>query len=59
MTPCGRCIVPQRNPDIGEPIQEFRELFLRKRRETAPDWADEEAFDHYYSVMIIAHPDES
>lgn len=52
--PCGRCIVPQRNPDTGEPTPEFRERLIRKRQETLPDWADETAFDHYYAVMLIA-----
>lgn len=53
VTPCGRCVVPQRDPDTGEPIAEFRETFIRKRRETFPDWADEDAFDHYYTMMLI------
>jgi len=54
VTPCGRCVVPERDPDTGEPIPEFRERFLQKREETFPEWADGDAFDHYYTVMIIA-----
>ncbi|AFZ73348.1 MOSC domain-containing protein [Natronobacterium gregoryi] len=53
-TPCARCVVPGRDPDTGEPLPEFRERFVEKRRETLPDWADEEAFDHYYTLMLIA-----
>ncbi|SEP82577.1 MOSC domain-containing protein [Natrinema salaciae] len=53
VTPCGRCVVPQRDPDTGEPIDEFRERFVRKREELFPDWADADAFDHYYTLMII------
>lgn len=53
-TPCGRCVVPQRNPDTGDPIPEFRERFLRKRQETIPDWVDDDAFEHYYALTIIA-----
>jgi hypothetical protein len=53
VTPCGRCVVPQRDPDTGESIAGFRETFVEKRRETFPDWADEAAFDHYYTTMII------
>lgn len=53
VTPCGRCVVPQRDPDTGEPTPEFRERFLRKREETFPSWADVEAFDHFYTLMII------
>lgn len=59
VTPCGRCIVPTRNPDTGEALPEFREQFLEKRRETFPEWADEAAFDHYYSLMIIMRVPES
>jgi uncharacterized protein YcbX len=29
------------------------------RRESFPDWADETAFDHYYSLMIITRIPES
>jgi uncharacterized protein YcbX len=58
VTPCGRCIVPERDPDTGEPIPEFRERFVQKRRETFPDWADDDAFDHHYTVMLIARVPE-
>jgi len=54
VTPCGRCVVPQRDPDTGEPLAGFREQFVEKRRETFPEWADPEAFDHFYSLMLIA-----
>ncbi|MDS0474768.1 MOSC N-terminal beta barrel domain-containing protein [Natrinema sp. 1APR25-10V2] len=54
VTPCGRCVVPQRDPDTGEPTPEFRERFITKREETFPEWADADAFDHYYTVMLIA-----
>lgn len=54
VTPCGRCVVPRRDPDTGEPTPEFRETFVGKRRETFPEWADAEAFDHFYSLMLIA-----
>ncbi|ELZ06092.1 MOSC domain-containing protein [Natrialba asiatica] len=59
VTPCGRCVVPQRDPDTGEPIPEFRTQFVRNRRERFPEWADEDAFDHYYTLMIIARVPES
>lgn len=51
--PCGRCVVPERDPDTGEAVPEFRQHFVMKRRETFPKWADESAFDHYYSLMIV------
>lgn len=53
ITPCGRCVVPARDPDTGEELPEFRERFLEKRRETFPSWADWDAFDHYFSLMIL------
>ena len=59
VTPCGRCVVPQRDPDTGEPTAEFRERFVAKRRETFPEWADDGAFDHHYSLMTIARVPES
>jgi len=54
VTPCGRCIVPARNPETGDPLGEFRERFVEKREETFPEWADRDAFDHYYTLMLIA-----
>ena len=54
VTPCGRCVVPERDPDTGEPTPEFRERFVRRREATFPEWADEDAFDHYYTLMTIA-----
>lgn len=59
VTPCGRCVVPSRDPDTGEPTPEFREQFLTNRRETFPEWADRDAFDHFYSLMIIAQIPEA
>ena len=53
VTPCGRCVVPQRDPDTGAATPEFRERFVERRRETFPEWADEAAFDHHYTVTIL------
>lgn len=54
VTPCGRCVVPERDPDTGAAVADFRQQFMRKREETFPDWADPDAFDHYYTMMLIA-----
>jgi len=54
VTPCGRCIVPARDPDTGDPMSEFQQRFVEKREETFPEWADADAFDHYYTLMLIA-----
>ncbi|GCF13163.1 molybdenum cofactor biosysynthesis protein [Haloarcula mannanilytica] len=59
VTPCGRCVVPQRDPDTGEQTPEFRERFIERRRETFPEWADEDAFDHFYTLMLIARVPEA
>jgi uncharacterized protein YcbX len=58
VTPCARCAIPARDPDTGEPLPEFRTRFIEKRRETFPEWADEEAFDHYFTMMLIARVPE-
>jgi hypothetical protein len=52
--PCVRCVVPTRDPDTGEPLPAFRERFLDRREATFPEWADPEAFDTYYTLMLIA-----
>lgn len=52
--PCGRCVVPQRDPDTGDPTPRFRERFVERREATFPEWADERAFEHYYALMLIA-----
>jgi uncharacterized protein YcbX len=54
VTPCARCVVPSRDPDTGDPLSGFRERFVEKRRETFPAFADEDAFDHHYTLMLIA-----
>lgn len=54
VTPCGRCVVPKRDPATGEELAGFQQRFVEKRRETFPEWADEDAFDHYYTLMLIA-----
>jgi len=59
VTPCGRCVVPERDPDTGEPTPAFRERFLERRQETFPEWADRDAFDHFYTLMVISHVPES
>jgi uncharacterized protein YcbX len=57
--PCARCVVPQRDPDTGEPLDRFRQTFIEKRRETFPDFADESAFEHFYTLMLISRIPES
>ncbi|WP_338739349.1 MOSC domain-containing protein [Haloplanus salilacus] len=56
--PCSRCVVPSRDPQTGDPLDRFRERFVEKREETFPEWADPDAFDHYYTVMLISQVPE-
>ncbi|GAA0507250.1 hypothetical protein SAMN04488066_101287 [Halorubrum aquaticum] len=58
VTPCGRCVVPERDPDTGDSIPEFRERFVERREATFPEWADPDAFDHLFTLMIIARVPE-
>ena len=50
---CARCVVPSRDPDTGEPIERFRQRFAERREATLPAWAPTDAFDHYFTVMLI------
>jgi len=59
VTPCGRCVVPSRDPDTGEALAGFRERFVERREETFPAFADADAFDHLYSVMILTRVPEA
>ncbi|WP_050034209.1 MOSC domain-containing protein [Halorubrum halophilum] len=52
VNPCQRCVVPSRDPDTGEPIDGFREAFIRKRRETRPAWTKSDRFDHDFRLMV-------
>lgn len=57
--PVPRCVVPTRHPDTGEPTDGFRERFLRRREETFPDGVNRDAFDHLYSLTVLAEPTEA
>ena len=54
-----RCVVPTRDPYTGADTEGFRERFVREREETFPEWADRDAFDHFYALTTLVHPDES
>lgn len=57
---CARCVVPSRDPETGDPLPEFRERFVERREATFPEWADRDAFDHLYTLMLISRiPEES
>jgi len=56
---CARCVVPTRDPDTGEPIEDFRERFAEYREETLPEWAPREEFEHFFTVMLITSVPEA
>jgi len=57
--PCERCVVPTRDPDTGEERGDFRQRFIRKRRETRPEWLDSNRFDHDFRLRVITDVPES
>ncbi len=60
VNPCQRCVVPSRHPDTAAEIDGFRETFLRKRRETLPEWTESDRFDHDFRLMVnTVVPEES
>jgi hypothetical protein len=52
--PCARCVVPERDPDTGDPLPEFRERFVERRGATFPSFADRDAFPHDYTLTLVA-----
>ncbi|MFO8114023.1 MAG: MOSC N-terminal beta barrel domain-containing protein [Halorubrum sp.] len=52
VNPCQRCVVPSRDPDTGDEIEGFREIFLRNRRATLPTWTESDRFDHDFRLMV-------
>jgi uncharacterized protein YcbX len=52
VNPCQRCIVPTRDPETGEAYDNFQQIFVQKRRETLPDWAERSRFNHFYRLAI-------
>jgi uncharacterized protein YcbX len=56
--PCARCVVPTRDPETGDPLPEFRERFVERREATVPEWANRDAFPHFYTVMLISRVPE-
>lgn len=53
--PTPRCVVPLRDPHTGEETDDFRTRFVRNRTETYPDWGDDDAFDHFFHLMVNTH----
>ncbi len=56
---CARCVVPSRDPESGETIEDFERQFAEYREATLPEWADRDAFEHFFTVMVITDVPES
>ena len=52
VNPCQRCVVPSRDPDTGVELPDFRERFMKNRRETLPSWTESDRFDHDFRLMV-------
>lgn len=51
INPCQRCVVPTRDPNSGAASPAgFAHTFAELRRQTLPDWAARERFDHFYRL---------
>jgi uncharacterized protein YcbX len=55
---CARCVVPSRDPDTGEELEDFQRRFTEHREASIPDWANAERLDHYYQVMALTRVNE-
>lgn len=50
--PCARCVVPSRDSRFGEPVREFAKTLAARRRESLPEWAPADRFDHFYRLAV-------
>jgi hypothetical protein len=50
--PCQRCAVPPRDPATGESYPNFAKIFVERRQQTLPDWAEKSRFSHFYRLAI-------
>ncbi len=52
VNPCQRCPIPPRDPFTGESLKGFRDIFVEKRKETLPPWAERSRFNHFYRLTV-------
>ncbi|MGV0029241.1 MOSC domain-containing protein [Phormidesmis priestleyi] len=50
--PCQRCPVPTRDAFTGEAYPNFQKIFVDKRQETLPEWANLSQFNHFYRLTV-------
>ncbi|WP_205370983.1 MOSC domain-containing protein [Thermoleptolyngbya sp. PKUAC-SCTB121] len=52
VNPCQRCVVPTRNSKTGIADPGFQKIFVAKRQETLPAWAERSRFNHFYRLTV-------
>jgi uncharacterized protein YcbX len=52
VNPCQRCVVPPRDPQTGEAIPQFSQVFRERREATLPEWASRSRFNHFYRLAL-------
>jgi len=50
--PCQRCAVPPRDPTTGEGYPDFTKIFIARREQTLPTWAERSRFNHFYRLSV-------
>lgn len=58
--PCQRCAVPPRDPATGESYPDFAKIFIERREQTLPAWAERSRFNHFYRLAVntVVPPDQ-
>ena len=55
--PCQRCIVPTRDPGTGIALEDFKRIFVQRRTQTLPPWANATRFDNAYRLAVNTRMD--
>lgn len=50
--PCQRCVVPPRDPMTAENFPNFSNIFMQRREQTLPPWAERSRFNHFYRLAV-------
>ena len=52
VNPCQRCIVVTREPQTGRVYPQFQKIFVKKRKETLPQWTERSRFNHFFRLAV-------
>ena len=50
--PCQRCVVVTRDPQTGKVYPQFQKTFVRRRKETLPEWIERSRFNHFFRLAV-------